>query len=236
MSTVPGEIVARLASLPVAAISQTLYAKGLRSRFLYGLRLLNPKLRFAGPAHTVRAIPVREDLRDAVSAGKAPNLHRQAFAAARKGDVIVVSGDGVTGVSLLGDIIATSLQVRGIAGVVTDSDVADESALSAMDFPVVCVGSAPVPSPAKLMVVDHGAPLGIAGVAVFPGDIIVGDANGAVCVPAALAAEVADKVAEKEILEEFLIERVRAGAPLDGTYPPDAKTLTAYEAWRRAKS
>jgi len=224
-------VVKRLAALAVPTISAVLYKKGLRSRFLYGLKPLNPDLRFAGPAHTVRALPMREDLRDAVAAGKTPNTHRLAFAAARSGDVIVIASGGITGVSLLGDIIATALHVRGIAGVVADSDVSDAALVGQMPIPVVAVGSAPVPGPAKVMVADHGVPVGIGNVAIFPGDIIVGDANGAICVPAEIAAEIADATEEAERLETFLLERVRAGAPLDTTYPPDAATRAAYEAW-----
>jgi regulator of RNase E activity RraA len=230
---VSASVVARMAALAVPTISAVLYKKGLRSRFLYGLTPLNPALRFAGPAHTIRAIPVREDMRDAVAAGQAPNNHRLAFAAAKSGEVIVIAGGGVTGVSLLGDIIATSLQMRGIAGVVADSDVSDAALVAQMAIPVVAVGSAPVPGPAKLMVVDWGVPVAIGNVAIFPGDIIVGDANGAICVPHELANEVADATEEAEQLETFLLERVRAGAALEGTYPPDAATRAAYEVWRK---
>jgi regulator of RNase E activity RraA len=229
-------VVKRLAALAVPTISAVLYKKGLRSRFLYGLKPLNPELRFAGPAHTVRAIPVREDLRDAMASGQAPNTHRLAFAAAGPGDVIVIAGGGVTGVSLLGDIIATSLHLRGIAGVVADSDVSDAALVARMPIPVVATGSAPVPGPAKLMVADHGLPVGIAGVAVYPGDIVVGDANGAVCVPQAIAAEVADATEEAERLETFILERIQAGAPLDATYPPDAATRAAYADWIKRRS
>jgi regulator of RNase E activity RraA len=226
-------VVKRLAALAVPTISAVLYKKGLRSRFLYGLKPLNPSLRFAGPAHTVRAIPVREDIRDAAASGKAPNTHRLAFAAARPGDVIVVASGGVTGISLLGDIIATSLHMRGIAGVVADSDVSDAALVARMPIPVVAVGSAPVPGPAKVMVADHGVPVGICGVAVFPGDIVVGDADGAICVPAAMAGEIADATEEAERLEAFILERIKAGAPLDSTYPPDAATRAAYEATKK---
>jgi regulator of RNase E activity RraA len=224
-------LIGRMAALAVPTISAVLYKMGLRSRFLYGLKPLNPNLRFAGPAHTIRAIPVREDLRDAAARGDIPNRHRQAFAAAGAGDVIVVAGGGVAGISLLGDIIATSLQMRGIAGVVADSDVSDAAIVAQMSLPVVAKGSAPVPGPAKLMVVDWGLPIGIGDVAVFPGDIVVGDANGAICVPQEIAAAVAEATQAAEELEVFLLARIKAGAPLDGTYPPDAATRDAYAAW-----
>ena len=231
---IPADLKSRLLSAAVPTISAVLFKKGFNSRFFAGLQPLSEKAsRFCGPAWTVRAIPVREDMRDAVAAGQAPNNHRLAFAAAKSGEVIVIAGGGIAGVSLLGDIIATSLQMRGIAGVVADSDVSDAALVAQMEIPVVAVGSAPVPGPAKLMVADWGVAVGIGNVAIFPGDIIVGDANGAICVPREMAADVADATEEAERLETFLLERIRAGAPLEGTYPPDAATRAAYDVWRK---
>jgi len=105
-----------------------------------------------------------------------------------------------------------------------------------MAFPLVCTGSAPVSSFAKVMVADHGLPIGIGDVAVFPGDIIVGDPNGAVCIPRDIADAVADAAVEQEALEAFILARVQSGAPLEGTYPPNAETLAAYRAWRATQT
>jgi len=113
---------------------------------------------------------------------------------------------------------------------VTDGGIADLAALGEVPLPVFSAGSAPVPAGARVVVADTGVPIGCRGVPVYPGDIVVGDAAGVVVVPAQLAETVAEKALEKEKLEAFLLERLKAGAPLDGTYPPDASTLAAYRA------
>ncbi len=136
----------------------------------------------------------------------------------------------------MGDIMTTSLMVRGVAGAVVDTGVSDANLIAQMAFPLVCTGSAPVSSFAKVMVADHGLPIGIGDVAVFPGDIIVGDPNGAVCIPRDIADAVADAAVEQEALEAFILARVQSGAPLEGTYPPNAETLAAYRAWRATQT
>jgi regulator of RNase E activity RraA len=86
------------------------------------------------------------------------------------------------------------------------------------------------------MVADHDTPIGVRGVAVFPGDIIVGDQNGAVCIPRHLGEAIAEAASQTEALEEFILERIRAGAPIDGTYPPNAAVLADYAAWKAARA
>jgi len=219
----------RQASVPT--VIACLVKRGLRSRHFTGLRPLDAgNARIVGRAFTVRTVPAREDLRDAANAGQAPNLHRQAMAAAQPGDVIVVDARGAAGVSPLGDIIALALRQRGIAGFVTDSGAGDVPGIIEVGLPVFCYGSAPVPGSTQISVVDWNLPIGCAGVAVYPGDVILGDATGAVCIPAALAAEVAEEATRQERLEAFLVARIRAGFPLETTYPPDAATLEAYRA------
>jgi regulator of RNase E activity RraA len=85
------------------------------------------------------------------------------------------------------------------------------------------------------MVIDHDTPIGVQGVAVFPGDVIVGDENGAVCVPRHLAAEIADAAIAQEQLEVYVLQLIQGGAPIDGTYPPNAATLEGYARWKAAQ-
>ncbi|OBZ93506.1 hypothetical protein ADU59_21930 [Pararhizobium polonicum] len=226
--------VAYLARLPVPTLAAVLFRKGYEKQFVTGLMPLSTR-RFAGPAYTLRAIPTRPDLRTAVASGTVPNLHRQALREIPAGGVLVADTGRTTGCSVLGDILAESLIVRGIAGVVVDGGVADTQRLAELDLPVVCTGSAPVPWPGTLYIADLQVPVNLCGVAVFPGDIIVGDACGVIVIPAALAAEVAHEAREKEEMEIFILERIRAGAPLDGTYPPNEAALADYAAWREAQ-
>ena len=78
--------------------------------------------------------------------------------------------------------------------------------------------------------------LACAGVAVYPGDILVGDEEGVVVVPRHLAAEIAEPAANQEDLERFIQEKVAGGAALRGTYPPNEQTLAEYQAWRAARN
>jgi regulator of RNase E activity RraA len=225
----PNVVTQRLMAVAVPTLSAVMYAKGLRSRFLHGIRPAGAAAKFCGPAYTLRAIPVREDLRDAAAAGRIPSVHRTAIDTMPAGHVLVSSTGGAQGISILGDIIATVLMRRGVAGVVMDSGVSDLAVVGRMALPVFHGGgSAPVPAGATVMVVDQGLPIGIAGVAIFPGDIMVGDENGVVCIPAGIVREVLEAAEAKERLETFILAEIEAGAPLEGTYPPSAATLARY--------
>ncbi len=221
----------RLGALPVPTITATLAAKGLANGFLAGLRPLDAaRARFVGTAFTMRALPVREDLLAAVGDGTAPNLHRQAMREVAAGEVIVTDSGADAGISFFGELISTFLARKGVAGIVTDAGIADVDDVAATGLPVFCQGSAPIPGPARRLVGDIGRPVDCMGVTVCPGDVLVGDANGVAVIPRGWAETIAEAADEKERLERFLLQRLKDGAPLDGTYPPDEATLAAYRA------
>lgn len=223
---------ARLMSVAVPTLSAVMFQKGLHSRFFAGSRPLNKAAsKFCGGAWTIRSIPIREDLRSEISKGALPSRNRLAFDAAPPGSVVVCGTGSHPNVSMMGDIMSTALMTRGVAAVVLDTSVSDAHFISTMPFPVVAAGTTPISSFASLMVIDHDTPIGVQGVAVFPGDVIVGDENGAVCIPRHLADEIADASIEQERLEIYVLELIQAGAPIDGTYPPSAETLKGYARW-----
>jgi regulator of RNase E activity RraA len=229
---VPESVRAKLLSVAVPTLSAELFKKGFHTRFLTGLKPLNPKAaKFCGAAWTIRAMPIREDLRAAIAKGDVPSRNRLALDAAPRGCVVVCGSGGTPNNALMGDIMVTSLMTKGVAAIVLDTGVSDANLISSMPIPVVACGSAPVSSFAVIMVIDQDTPIGVQGVAVFPGDVIVGDENGAICIPRYLADEIADAAIEEERLEAFLLERIKAGAPIDGTYPPTAPILDEYRAW-----
>lgn len=229
---VPDELRQRLLSVAVPTLSAVMFQKGLHTRFFTGSRPLNKSAsKFCGGAWTIRSIPIREDLRAAISAGTLPSRNRLAFDAAPPGSVVVCGTGDNPDVSMMGDIMSTSLMKRGVAGVVLDTSVSDAHFVATMPFPVVAAGTTSISSFAKLMVIDHDTPIGLQGVAVFPGDVIVGDENGAVCIPRHLAGEVADAAIAQERLEVYVLELIEAGAPIDGTYPPSAEVLAGYARW-----
>ncbi|MGK7864864.1 ribonuclease activity regulator RraA [Falsiroseomonas sp. E2-1-a4] len=236
LTPIPEDVAALLGAVAVPTLSAVLFARGLRSRFLHGIAPAGDAARCIGPALTIRAIPVREDLRDAVARGEAPNLHRAIFSAAPAGCVMVCATGGAGHVSVLGDIMVTALHRNGVSGVVVDTGVSDLPAVARLPLPVFYGGgSAPVPSSAAVMIVDHGLPVGLAGVAVFPDDVMVGDASGVVCIPRAILREIAEAAAEKERMDGWILDQIAAGAPLEGTYPPDAGIKARYEAWMRGQ-
>ena len=173
---------------------------------------------------------MREDIRAAIAGGKMLNPHRAALADVKPGEVIITDVGDCPRISMFGDLISTHLLNIGAAAIVTDGGIADLPAMGSVPLPVFSAGSAPVPGGARVVVVGSREPINCRGVPVYAGDIIVGDPAGVVVVPRHLAAEVADKAVEKEQIEAFLFERLQAGAPLEGTYPPNAETLAAFKA------
>jgi regulator of RNase E activity RraA len=226
------DVIQDLESCQVATIVSTLFKKGFGSRFFAGLKPIGPAGRsIAGEAFTIRAIPVREDMRAASGDGRAPNMHRQAMAAVESGKFIVFDGRGSADVSPLGDLIALSLAERGVKGFITDTGVNDIPSINAIGFPVYALGPAGIPGSARIQVVEWNVPIGVGQVAVFPGDIIVADDMGAVCIPADIAADVAKAALRQERMEIFIEAELKRGAPLETTYPPDHETLSRFEAW-----
>ncbi len=217
----------------VPAIVSLLWRKGYRNTHIVGPAAINPgAVRFCGPARTVHTLPMREDILAEQAEGKRPNLQGKSVDDARPGDVLVVAMGGETRTAFMGDIMTTYLQVKGVAGVVLDGGVADAAAISAIDLPVFAMGNAATPLGSHRVVMDLDVPVACAGVTIFPGDVLVGDGNGVVAIPAALVGEIAQAAADREALEAFVLDKVRGGAPLAGTYPPNDATLKEYEAFK----
>jgi regulator of RNase E activity RraA len=231
------ETMRRLGQASTATLTTQLFKRGFRNLFMQGVRPLGPLRRnLVGPAFTLRYIPAREDL-DVIEAYADPeHPQRKAIETVPAGHVLVVDCRGDARAAAAGHILVTRLSVRGAAGLVSDGGVRDSAPIAAMDFPVFCAG----PSAPLGLIVHHAAEFGLAigcgGVAVIPGDVIVGDADGVVVVPAAIADELAADAALQEEMEEFIQGRVAQGARLAGTYPPNEETRAAYAAWQRERA
>jgi regulator of RNase E activity RraA len=128
------------------------------------------------------------------------------------------------------------LKVRGVAGMVSDGCVRDSGTIGDIGLPLFCAGASAPLNLAKHHAVDMNVPIACGGVAVYPGDIVVGDVDGVVIVPRHLAEEVARDAAEQELMEEFIIGRVEGGSILRGTYPPNEETLAAFAEWRAKRT
>ena len=224
----------RLRAVSVATVTMQLLKRGLRHTFIQGARPLNPQHAcFAAEAYTLRTIPMREDLSTPEVLADPEYPQRKAIEACPPGQVLVCDSRGEQRAGMLGDILITRLMVRGVAAFVTDGPMRDAAAVAAIEFPTFCTGSAAPASLAAHFAAAVQDPIACGGVAVFPGDVLVGDPDGACVVPRGIADDVACAAGEQEQIEAFILERIRHGAPVPGTYPPNEATLAAFEAWRR---
>lgn len=231
-TAISSETLAYLAKASTATITTQLFQRGIRNAFLNGVTPLNPAAAtFVGEAVTLRSIPAREDL-DKVEAFKDPNHpQRKAIETVGPGQVLVMDCRGDLRAANGGGILVTRAMKRGAVGIVSDGAFRDSPEISRMDFPVFAAARSATISLAIHHAVDINVPIGCAGVAVFPGDILVGDEEGVVVIPRHLAAEIAKPAADQEHMEQFILEKVQGGAQLPGTYPPNEATLAEYQVW-----
>jgi regulator of RNase E activity RraA len=185
-----------------------------------------------GPAFTLRNIPAREDIDVLAIFNDPDHPQRKGIESVPPGYVLVQDCRGDKSVASCGSILTTRLQIRGAAGMVSDGAVRDSGVIAALTFPVFCAGASAPTNLIKHHAIDMNLPIGCGGVAVYPDDVIVGDMDGVVVIPRHLAEEVATQAAEQEHMEDFILQRVAAGAPLRGTYPPGEETRTEYLAWK----
>jgi regulator of RNase E activity RraA len=231
--SVPDERLSALASVTTATITTVLLKQGLRNVWMRGTRPLRPdQPRLVGRAFTLRFVPAREDLATPAS-WASPRSTRGAIEAMPEGCIAVADAMGVTDAGIFGDILCARMVKRGIAGLVTDGVMRDVAGVLATGLPVWCQGVAAPPSVAGLTFVGWQEPIGCGGVAVFPDDIVVVDADGAVVIPAAMLEHVLEAAPEQEALEGWIMREVENGAPLPGLYPANAETKSRYDAWRK---
>jgi regulator of RNase E activity RraA len=228
-----------LRHVSTATLTTQLFKRGLRNVFLQGVTPLVKPAKGApnmvGPAFTLRNIPAREDI-DHIGVFQDPDHpQRKAVETAPPGSVLVQDCRGERGVASSGSILVTRLKIRGVAGMVSDGCVRDSGTIGDIGLPLFCAGASAPLNLAKHHAVDMDVPIACGGVAVYPGDIVVGDVDGVVIVPRYMAEEVARLATEQEIMEEFLSARVEGGALLRGTYPPSEETLAEYAEWRRGR-
>jgi len=223
-----------LSGIATATITTVLLKKGLRNVWLRGTRPLAPdQPRVVGRAFTLRFVPAREDLATPASWG-APISTRAAIEAMPAGCIAVVDAQGVTDAGIFGDILCARMKKRGVAGLVSDGVVRDLAGVLGTGLPVWCQGTAAPASVTGLTFVGWQEPIACGGVAVFPNDVIVVDADGAVLIPAALLDDVIAAGVEQERLESWIMGQVEAGVPLPGLYPPNEENAARYRAWVEA--
>jgi 5-oxopent-3-ene-1,2,5-tricarboxylate decarboxylase / 2-hydroxyhepta-2,4-diene-1,7-dioate isomerase len=219
-----------LAEVSTATLSSCLRRHGVPSHVIDGVRPTRPDLRMVGTAHTLRYAPLREDV--FAERGTGMNAQKRAVESIGPGQVLVIEARGDTTAGTIGDILALRAARRGAAGIVTDGGLRDSPSFAGLDLPTYFAAASPAVLGRRHVPLDVGTPVACGNTLVMPGDVLVGDAEGVVVVPAAMAAEIAAEAMEQEREERFIYRRVSEGAAIEGLYPMDARRRAEYEAWR----
>lgn len=233
---VEASVLERLRNASTATIATLLYKHGVRNAFVQGVgRLGGRKPRMVGPAYTLRYIAAREDTDQLSEFRKPDHPQRLAVEQCPKGHVLVMDCRGDASAASAGSILLTRLQVRGGAGVVTDGGIRDAEGAGDLDMPVFAAGPCALTNLTKHHAIDLNVPITCGTCPVYPGDIVVGDGDGVMIIPRHLAAQIADEAGPMELYEDFVLERVRDGAPVIGLYPAtDPANLEAFEFWKNS--
>ncbi|MEZ5931191.1 MAG: ribonuclease activity regulator RraA [Alphaproteobacteria bacterium] len=230
------EVKALFAATTTATLCTQLFKRGLRNQLIQGVGLVTPKAgMMIGEAFTLRNIPAREDLDGPGMFTGREHPQRRAIEECPAGAVLAIDCRKDTRSGALGDILVTRLADRGVAGAVTDGGMRDIVPMADFTFPVYAACAAPPASFHVHHAVDLQVPIACGDVAIFPGDILVGDAEGVVVVPKHLAEEVARDSAEQERMENWVLKEIAKGQSIFGLYPPNDDNKQRYEA-ERSKS
>lgn len=222
----------KLRTVSTATLTSQLAKRGFTQMFLTGLSPLRPDMRMVGYAFTLRYIPTRHDLSDTLY-DNTKNIQRIAVEQIEHDDVLIIDARGDVRAATLGNILATRIKVRGAAGLVTDGALRDTPNFKTLDLPAYIQAPNATTSFEIHHPVEINVPIGCAGVAVLPGDILVGDAEGVVVLPSQVAEEIAHDAYEQELQEEFIQAKIASGASILGVYPPNEQTKAEYAEWRK---
>lgn len=225
---------AKLKKVSTASIATALFKRGLRNQFIQGVVPVAPKdENMVGPAFTLRYIPARED-RNPITVFRNPDHpQRVAVETCPAGHVLVMDGRKDARAATAGSILITRLALRGAAGVVTDAGMRDAEGIGKLDMPAYFAKSSAPTNLTLHEALDIDVPISCGDAPVFPGDIMVGDKDGVMVIPAHLADEIADECTGMEAFEDFVLEQVQDGAAIIGLYPcTKDENQQKYDAWR----
>lgn len=235
MSNLSIELRYKLKNISTATIATCLYKKGLRNQFIQNIfPLSHIKGNMVGEAFTLRYIPAREDL-NAVSVFKNPeHPQRVAIETCPEGSVLVIDSRKNARAASAGSILVTRLMKRGAVGIVTDGGFRDSEEIANLDFHSYHQKPSAPTNLTLHQALDINVPIGCGDVAVFPGDIIVGDKDGVMVIPFEIIEDVVNECVEITLFEDFVLEQVNNGQSIVGLYPPTNElTLLNYENWKK---
>jgi regulator of RNase E activity RraA len=228
---------AALMKVSVATLCTALFKRGLRNQFVHDVRPLNPNgPNMVGEAFTLRYMPAREDRNQLAVFQDREHPQRKAVELCPPGAVMVIDSRKDARAASAGGILVSRLMKRGVAGVVTDGGFRDSPEIAELAMPAYHNRPS---SPTNLTLheaIEINGPIGCGDAPVFPGDVIVGDREGVIVIPAHLADEIAAEATEMTAFEDFVQEKVLEGRSILGLYPPtDPQSKADFETWRKAK-
>jgi len=237
MTKLSDETRRKLKSVATATLTTTLFKRGLRNQFLQDVHPINAAAGpMVGEAFTLRYIPAREDLNTLAVFQNHAHPQRRAIEECPAGAVLVIDSRKDARAASAGSILVTRLIKRGVAGIVTDGGFRDTPEIARLDFPAYHQRPSAPTNLTRHQAIDLNVPIGCGDVPVFPGDVVVGDGEGVVVIPAHLAAEIADEAVEMTAFEDFVTEEVQKGRSIFGLYPAtEEKTKADFAAWRKSK-
>lgn len=223
----------KLLRVSVATLTTALFKRGFRNQLIQDVRPLSPATaRMVGEAFTLRTIPAREDLCTINVVADRNYPQRAAIEACPPGHVLVIDSRKDARAASGGDILMARLKMRGVAGCVTDGGMRDCQEIAALGFPVYQSRPAPPISLIHHNAVEMNVPIACGDAPVYPGDIVVGDGDGVVVLPAHLAEEIATEAAEMTAYEDFVAEKVKEGRSIFGLYPASEQSRAEFNRWR----
>jgi len=226
------DVYQQLARSGASNISNCLLKRGFKNTFLTGIQPLADKQPvMVGQAFTVRFIPAREDLDSMALYARDDSLHRRAIEECPQGAVLVLAAGGDNRAAIMGDMMALRLKVRGVAGVLTDGGYRDVPGIRDTGLPCFQRATSGPATPIWLHPVEFNTPVGCAGVAIYPGDVIVGDGEGVVVVPQHLVKEIAGEATANADYEQFAAAHVRNGRSIFGLFPATENSKKEYQQW-----
>jgi len=227
---------AKLMQVSTATLCTALFKRGLRNQFIQNVHPLNPSLpNMVGEAFTLRYMPAREDLNPIAVFNDRSHPQRQAVEQCPVGAVLLMDSRKDARAASAGGILVSRLMKRGVAGVVTDGGFRDSPDIAKLGFPAYHQRPSAPTNLTLHQAIDINVPIGCGDVAVWPGDVVVGDAEGVIVIPADIADEVAAEATEMTVFEDFVQEKVLEGRSILGLYPPtEEQSRTEFAAWRQA--
>ena len=237
MPGMKAETRAKLMNVSTATLCTALFKRGLRNQFLQDVRPLNPALpNMVGEAYTLRYMPAREDLNPISVFLDRAHPQRKAVEECPPGAVLVIDSRKDARAASAGGILVSRLMVRGVAGVVTDGGFRDSPEIAELTIPAYHSRPSAPTNLTLHQAIEANVPIGCGDAPVFPGDVVVGDREGVIIIPAHLADEIADEAIEMTAFEDFVIEEVLKGRSILGLYPPtDEQSKLDFAAWRKVK-